>query len=168
MPYFCTRFYNLQTKYPFMNRLYSLVILILMQWLCCTSVDAQFYSFDDGMPQRREQRKAQPQVTAPKYKGGKDGINKFLEKNFHNPSERTNAEGQIVVAMIIGTKGKVEQAQVVSGVNEQLDAEALRVAKKLKFKPAQQGKKKVRSRFDVVFPIRRGRLSFFNLPTVDV
>jgi hypothetical protein len=38
----------------------------------------------------------------------------------------------------------------------------------MKFKPATSGKEKVRGRIDITFPIRNGRLSFFNLPTTDV
>ena len=46
--------------------------------------------------------------------------------------------------------------------------EAQRVAAKMRFKPAKRGKEKVRSRYDVTFPIRHGRLSFIELKTIDV
>ena len=52
--------------------------------------------------------------------------------------------------------------------NPPMEKKAQRVCKKMKFKPAKRGKKKVKSRFDIVFPIRRSRLSFSTLQTVDL
>lgn len=151
-----------------MKRVTILLLLTMMQWVLAGSANAQYFSFDDAMPQRRAQRNDDQPREAPKYKGGNKGLNRFLEKNFHSPSDRKKVDGRIVVAVLIGTKGKVEQTQLLQSVDPALDAEAVRVAKMLKFKPAKQGKKKVRSRYDVVFPIRRGRLSFLNLPTIEL
>lgn len=149
-----------------MKRLFSLIILCfsLMQ------VKAQLFDFDfmDPFAQRQRVQHDPTPVIPPKYKGGNAGINRFIEKNFQNPKERKSVDGNITVACIIGTKGKVVDAQVVKGITPELNEEALRVAKKLKFKPAKQGKKKIKSRFDVVFPIRHGRLSFLTLETIDV
>lgn len=125
---------------------------------------AQFYYY--GAPQQRQQQ--QEKYTAPKHRKGKAGVEEFLLKNFRNPIERKNIEGNIVVAVIVGKKGKVEDAQIVRSVSDELNAEALRVARKMKFKPAKLGKKPTRARLDITFPIRHGRLSFINLKTIDV
>ena len=144
-----------------------LLIFVMVSCLALTS-SAQFFSFGlpDGFTQR--QRAQQDPITPPEYKGGNSKLNKFLEKNFVNPAERKSVDGKITVACIIGVKGKVIDAQIVKGLDRDLNDEALRVARKLKFKPAKQGKKKIKSRFDVTFPIRHGRLSFIDLPTVEV
>ncbi len=106
--------------------------------------------------------------TAPKYRGGEKGIEAFALKHFRNPAERKNIEGKIVVAVIVSAKGKVIDSGVVRSVSHELDEEALRVAKMLKFKPAVRGKKKVKARVDISFPIRHGQLSYFAFSTIDV
>lgn len=126
---------------------------------------AQFYYY--GTPQQRQQA-PQEKYTGPKYRKGKAGVEDFITKNFRNPSEHKNIDGNIVVAVIINKKGKVEEAQIVRSVSDELNAEALRVAKKMKFKPAKYGKKPTKARLDITFPIRHGRLSFLDLRTIDV
>ena len=84
------------------------------------------------------------------------------------PKFEENIEGKIVVAVIVSAKGKVIDSGVVRSVSHELDEEALRVAKMLKFKPAVRGKKKVKARVDISFPIRHGQLSYFAFSTIDV
>lgn len=147
-----------------------ILLLILTSFVILQS-HAQFFDFGfpDPFSQRQQRQQVQRDpITPPEYKGGNSKLNKFLEKNFQNPIERKSIDGKITVACIVGTKGKVIETQVVRGLERDLNDEALRVAKKLKFKPAKQGKKKIKSRVDVVFPIRHGRLSFLDLPTIEV
>lgn len=149
-----------------MKRIITLILLVLS----LAQVKAQIFDFgfpDPFSSRQRVQHDPTP-VTPPQYKGGNAKINKFIEKNYRNPSERKSVDGQIVVACIIGTKGKVIDAQVVKGLTPELNDEAVRVARHLKFRPARQGKKNIKSRFDVVFPIRHGRLSFLTLNTIEV
>lgn len=144
------------------------LLILLFTAVIAVGSRAQIFNFGfpDGFTQR--QKVQQDPVTPPEYKGGNSKLNKFIEKTFQNPQERKNVDGKITVACIIGTNGKVVDAQIVRGINRDLNDEAIRVSKKLKFKPAKQGKKKIKSRFDVIFPIRAGRLSFSDLPTVEV
>jgi protein TonB len=114
------------------------------------------------MEQRRETS------TPPTYKGGEEAVEAYLQKNFKQPRVREKVDGRIVVAVIVNAKGNVENAQVVRSLTKSLDAEAVKVCKKMKFKPATTGKKKVRGRVDITFPIRNGKLSFLNLPTTEV
>lgn len=143
-------------------------LLMVLTIFTVLSTQAQIFNF--GFPDLYAQRQQvqQAPVVPPSYKGGNDKLNRFLEKNFQNPVERKNIDGRIVVACIIGTKGKVIDAQIVRGIDRDLNDEALRVVRKLKFKPAKQGKKKLKSRFDVTFPIKHGRLSFLDLNTIEV
>lgn len=143
-------------------------LIFLFTTILTLQANAQFFNFGFPEPYQQRQQVQQQKITPPKYKGGNAKLNKFIEKNFQNPRERQNINTNITVACIIGTKGKVIEAQILNGANRDLNEEALRVAKKLKFKPAKQGKKKVKSRFDVTFPIRHGRLSFLELKTIEV
>lgn len=144
------------------------LLILLTAFLFVQQANAQFFDFGFPDPFSVRQRPQQEKMTPPAYKGGNSKLNKFIEKNFRNPQERKSVDGKITVACIIGTNGKVIEAQVVKGVERELNDEAVRVAKKLKFRPAKQGKKKVKSRCDIAFPIRHGRLSFLDLPTTEV
>ena len=138
---------------------------LLLFLLLTASSKAQFF-FDFSPRQQTEQRREK--VTPPEYKGGEEAVEAFLLKNFKQPKLREKVDGRIVVAVIVNVKGNVENAQIVRSLTKSLDAEAVRVCKKMTFKPATSGKKKVRGRVDITFPIRNGRLSFLNLPTTDV
>ena len=127
---------------------------------------AQFFEF--GYPRNEQRQAPQEPVEAAKFKGGIEGLNRFLEKEFKRVPEKANVEGNIIIACIINEKGKVSEPQVVRSLGTELDNEALRVVKKLKFKPAKQGKKAVKSRINISFPIRRGKVSFSTLKTIDV
>lgn len=138
---------------------------LLFFLLLTASAKAQFY-FDFPPRQQMEQRRETS--TPPTYKGGEEAVKAYLQKNFKQPQVREKVDGRIVVAVIVNTKGNVENAQVVRSLTKSLDAEAVKVCKKMKFKPATTGKKKVRGRVDITFPIRNGKLSFLNLPTTEV
>ena len=126
------------------------------------SAEAQFFNY------RREVRPREEQI-APKFKDDKAGLERFMKKHFKNPSViDRRVSGDVVVDVIINAKGKVEDCKVVRSVAADYDKEAVRVTKKMKFKPAMQGKKKVKSRYRLTYPIKRGRLSFITLKTVDV
>ena len=141
-------------------------LFILFICLLPLSASAQFFNF--GFGDDRYSQREQETVTKPEYKGGTDAINKYLKKNFRNPPMEKKLDGKVVVACILNEKGKVVETHIVQGMGEELNDEAQRVCKKMKFKPAKRGKEKVKSRFDIVFPIRRSRLSFSTLQTVDL
>jgi len=141
-------------------------LFILFICLLPLSASAQFFNFEFG--DDRYSQREQETVTKPEYKGGTDAINKYLKKNFRNPPMEKKLDGKVVVACILNEKGKVMETHIVQGMGEELNEEAQRVCKKMKFKPAKRGKIKVKSRFDIVFPIRRSRLSFSTLQTVDL
>ena len=132
------------------------------------SVHAQLIEF--GNPYAYSQRQAQPQepFEAAKYKGGMKGLNQFLAKEFRPVQSARGVDGTIFIVCEITAKGRIGNYQVRQSMGRELDAEAVRVLKKLKFRPARQGKKKVPSQINITFPIRHGRVSFSTLQTVDV
>lgn len=138
------------------------ILLFMLMVMSVASAEAQFFNY------RREVRPREEQI-APKFKDDKAGLERFMKKHFKNPSAiDRRVSGDVVVDVIINAKGKVEDCKVVRSVAADYDKEAVRVTKKMKFKPAMQGKKKVKSRYRLTYPIRRGRLSFITLKTVDV
>jgi TonB family protein len=138
------------------------ILLFILMVMSVASAEAQFFNY------RREVRPREEQI-APKFKDDKAGLERFMKKHFKNPSViDRRVSGDVVVDVIINVKGKVEDCRVVRSVAADYDKEAVRVTKKMKFKPAMQGKKKVKSRYRLTYPIRRGRLSFITLKTVDV
>ena len=140
----------------------ALVVSLLMFSLCA---DAQFmFEFPHGMSVQRSQEK----YTPPAYKGGEKALEKTILKKFRKPAVHEDVSGKIVLAVIVGANGKPAEVYVVRRISEALDAEAVNVCKHLKFMPAKHGKKNVRGRIDITIPIKHGRVSYFNLPTVDL
>lgn len=138
------------------------ILLFILMVMSVASAEAQLFNY------RREVRPREEQI-APKFKDDKAGLERFMKKHFKNPSAiDRRVSGDVVVDVIINAKGKVEDCKVMRSVAADYDKEAVRVTKKMKFKPAMQGKKKVKSRYRLTYPIRRGRLSFITLKTVDV
>lgn len=141
-----------------MKRIVFLITLVVFPLL----ISAQMFESRQERMGRGEQR------TPVEYKDGQRGMERFMLKCFDNPDGDRGVNGDIVVEMIVNEKGKVTDTRVLNGVSKAYDDEAQRVVRKMKFKPAKIGKKKVKSRTRVVFPIRRGRLSFVTFDTIDV
>jgi len=141
-------------------------LFLVSLWLTASTVQAQFFQF--GPPPVSTNRSVVPPVEPAKFKGGRQGLNRTLEREFRRVDGHSKTDGIILIIGIINEKGKVVDTQVLRSLNSALDKEALRVVHKLKFKPARQNKKKIKSRIEITFPIRHGRVSFSTLKTVDV
>lgn len=100
-----------------------------------------------------EEQVVDADLTQFKTVDGQD-IARFIGINFNYPSMAIANEisGTIVVEFIVETDGGVKDVKVVQGVCDDCDAEAVRVVKKLVFKPIEIEGKTERVRFRV--PIR--------------
>lgn len=147
----------------------TIILLILLNAIPLAS-KAQFFGFgngDDFFSGRIDRNRED--YTEPQFKKGSESIEKFIQKNFKNPpGQSRDLSGRIVVTCIVNTKGRVEKAYVAKGLTKDLDKEAVRVAKKMKFKPAKYGKEKVKAQTNIIFPIRKGKLSYNNFETFDL
>ena len=77
----------------------------------------------------------------PEFPGGTVEMMKFLQMNIQYPpmAAANNIDGRVVVQFIIDETGKVGDVKVVRSVNEELDAEAVRVVKSMpNFTPGRQ------------------------------
>ncbi len=82
-------------------------------------------------------------------------LGEYLSMNLKYPKEalENNIQGRVMVKFVVNEDGIISDVEVVRGVHELLDAEAVRVAKGMKpWKPAMQNGKPVKT--------------FFNLPIV--
>lgn len=79
-------------------------------------------------------------------------IQKFIARNFKFPemARQMGIQGKVYINFEISKDGSIKNVQVVRGVDELLDNEAIRVIKKLpKFTPAKQRGKPVRVQYTV-------------------
>ena len=77
----------------------------------------------------------------PEYPGGMGELSKFLSKNLRYPviCQENNIQGKVIVQFIVNKEGSIEEVSVATGVDANLDTEALRVVKMMpKWKPGKQ------------------------------
>jgi len=69
----------------------------------------------------------------PQFPGGEDAIRKFIVDKFEYPKEIENkwVQGQLIVQYLVNSKGKVSNVKIEKGVEPYIDAEMVRVVKKL-------------------------------------
>ena len=82
----------------------------------------------------------------PQFPGGEQALLKYLSTNIRYPiiAQENGVQGKVIVRFVVNKSGEVENAVVFKAVDESLDAEALRVIKKLPdWIPAEQNGEKV-------------------------
>jgi TonB family protein len=91
----------------------------------------------------------------PEYVGGMDAMFAYLQDNIRYPekAQKAGTSGTVYIAMVINEDGSVSDTKVLRGVEESLDAEALRVVSSFPaWIPGKQNGKTVKVRFTI--PIR--------------
>lgn len=86
----------------------------------------------------------------PAFPGGQAAMMKFLKENLKFPSicAENGIQGRVVVSFVVNKNGSIEQVEVLSGVHERLDAEAVRVVKLMPtWTPGQMQGHAVRTKF---------------------
>ena len=82
----------------------------------------------------------------PQFPGGEAALMKYLMQNIQYPvnAAKNDIEGRVIVQFVIEKDGQIGEVKVVSSVDPELDAEAVRVVKALpKFTPGRQDGKAV-------------------------
>ncbi len=69
----------------------------------------------------------------PEYPGGMEALMRYLSMNIRYPEEAMKADiqGRVIVKFVVNQDGSVSDAEVVRGVDESLDKEALRIVSTL-------------------------------------
>ena len=100
---------------------------------------AVFLAFDSLAQIPTQQKKEHQRVkagfgvtvvqTQPEYPGGQDSLESYLKKNMIYPlhSKLDGIQGRVYVGFLIDKNGKIKNSRILSGVNEELNNEALRL-----------------------------------------
>lgn len=86
------------------------------------------------------------------YPGGEAAINTFIHKNTFYPisAVKSGKEGNVTVRFTVNADGSVSNVKVVKGLEPSIDAEAIKIVKKLKgWTPAMKGGKAVAMDYQV-------------------
>lgn len=78
----------------------------------------------------------------PEFPGGPDSLQSFLKQNLRYPDSAKfkRIQGRVYIGFLVDKKGKIREEKILSGVNELLDNEALRVLKLMpQWKPGTAG-----------------------------
>lgn len=87
---------------------------------------------------------------APIFKGGAQGLDKWIQEHIQYPADAAKAkiEGRVIVEFIIDKNGAVTFPKVVRGIIDELNDEALRVIKSLpRWTPGYANGKPVNTRY---------------------
>jgi protein TonB len=77
----------------------------------------------------------------PEFPGGETELMKFISKNISYPEDaiRNNIQGRVILRFAVNTDGSIDRIQILRGIDNSLDSEAVRVVRTLpKFKPGKQ------------------------------
>ena len=88
----------------------------------------------------------------PEFPGGEEALYKYLAENIKYPvmAKNNKVEGRVYITFVIEKDGTVSEAKVLRSVNEELDAEALRVINAMpKWKPGTQRGVPVRVQYNI-------------------
>lgn len=66
----------------------------------------------------------------PQFRGGADSLDSFLRNTINYPLQArlNNVQGRVYIGFTVEANGKVTDIRLLSGINEELDQEAIRVA----------------------------------------
>ena len=86
----------------------------------------------------------------PEFPGGQDSLQAFMERNLRNPRQ---VDGKVYVQFIVERNGRMTNLEVLRGIDEETDEEALRVMRLMpRWIPGRQRDKLVRVL--VRFPVK--------------
>ena len=89
---------------------------------------------------------------SPQFPGGLQALLDYLHDNIKYPEScrRDSIQGRVIISFVVEKDGSINSAEIVKGVHEQLDAEALRVIDAMpKWKPGKQRGKTVRVKYAI-------------------
>lgn len=95
----------------------------------------------------------------PEFPGGEAAMNQFINRTIRYPviAQENGIQGRVVVQFVVNTDGKIVDVEVVRGVEESLDKEAVRVVKSMPpWNPGRQGGKNVRVKYTLPIRFRIG------------
>jgi len=69
----------------------------------------------------------------PQFPGGADSLDSFIKRNINYPKSAVTARihGRVYIGYLVDRTGKIKNIRLLSGVNDELDNEALQVVQKM-------------------------------------
>lgn len=95
----------------------------------------------------------------PQFQGGEAAMHKFIVQNVKYPAidRESGIQGKVYVKFVVEVDGSITHIEIVRGVSKTIDAECIRVIKKMpKWIPGEQAGKKVRCRYTLPFAFKLG------------
>ena len=92
--------------------------------------------------------------TRPEFPGGTPAMNHYIYKHLQYPEEapKNRIQGRVMVSFTVRADGTIADIEVVRGIHELLDAEAVRIVQSMpKWKPGTRNGKPIA--MEVVIPI---------------
>lgn len=93
----------------------------------------------------------------PEYPGGMNGLAEYLSSNIHYPEEAKDQgiQGRVFVRFVVEKDGSVADVEVLRGIGEPCDNEAVRVVRSMpKWTPGMRGGEPVRVRYNLPINFR--------------
>ncbi|MBO7627202.1 MAG: TonB family protein [Paludibacteraceae bacterium] len=107
---------------------------------------------DNGPEEVEEEEIFMRVEKAPSFPGGQKAMMEYLMKNIKYPAacQEAGIQGRVIVSFVVNKDGTIQNVEVIRGVHEKLDAEAVRVVKSMPaWSPGEQQGRKVRSKFQL-------------------
>lgn len=107
---------------------------------------------DNGPEEVEEEEIFMRVEKAPAFPGGQKAMMEYLMKNIKYPAacQEAGIQGRVIVSFVVNKDGTIQNVEVIRGVHEKLDAEAVRVVKSMPaWSPGEQQGRKVRSKFQL-------------------
>lgn len=84
-------------------------------------------------PMAEQQLDFTSEKKAPEYNGGKQAMFKFIHQNMKYPADakEKGIQGDVLLKFTVGIDGAISNVEVLKGLYPSLDAEAIRVLKKM-------------------------------------
>lgn len=131
------------TNYKIYNMKFTKLFLALSMCLIIFGVTAQ----EPSVPLE------QPEVEA-RFDGGVEAMKTYIINNIEYPAvaRKNGDQGKVFIRFVVNTDGSIANVEVLKGVSEAIDAEAMRLINEMpNWIPAETGGEKVKS--SVVLPI---------------
>ena len=91
-----------------------------------------------------------PEELYPKFPGGPEKMNEFINENLRWPDTEADVIGRVVVAFTVEKDGSLSSIKVVKSLDPLFDKEAVRVVKSMpKWKPGMDNGEPIRVRYSV-------------------
>lgn len=114
------------------------------------------YGADDDTDDPDSERIYEAVEQPPQYPGGDAALLRYIGENLRYPQSaiENNVQGRVIVQFVVTKTGNIGEVKVKRSVDPELDAEAVRVVKTLRFQPGKQNGQAVSVWYALPFTFR--------------